>query len=54
MEFTRADLFSSYVKDMYEIKSTTTVAERWIAKLHLNSLYGIFGRRLETNNNNQK
>nr|YP_010254605.1 DNA polymerase [Ganoderma sichuanense]QUA00738.1 DNA polymerase [Ganoderma sichuanense] len=48
MEFSRADLFSTYVKDMYEIKSTTTGAERWIAKLHLNSLYGIFGRRLES------
>ena len=48
MEFSRADLFSTYVKDMYDIKSHATGAERWIAKLHLNSLYGIFGRRLES------
>ena len=33
---------------MYQIKSTTTGPERWIAKLLLNSLYGIFGRRQET------
>ena len=30
---------------MYQIKSTTTGPERWIAKLLLNSLYGLFGRK---------
>ena len=32
---------------MYQIKSYSKGAERWIAKLLLNSLYGMFGRRQE-------
>lgn len=45
------DLFKEYVSDFYELKkkataekNTTTTTK--IAKLHLNSLYGIFGRSL--------
>lgn len=32
---------------MYKLKSTSEGAERFIAKLILNSLYGIFGRKQE-------
>ena len=46
--FSSAFLFNDYVKEMYSIKSKSTGADRWIAKLLLNSLYGIFGRRQET------
>ena len=33
---------------MYKLKATSEGPERFIAKLLLNSLYGIFGRKLET------
>lgn len=48
-EFSKADLFSKYVDTFYKIKSTSSGASKFIAKLHLNSLYGIFGRKLQTN-----
>nr|WVH38143.1 DNA polymerase [Poriella subacida] len=41
-------LFNDYVKEMYNLKAVSKGAERWIAKLLLNSLYGIFGRKQET------
>ena len=44
MEFSEAKIFDKYVLDMYRVKSTTKGAERWIAKLLLNCLYGGFGR----------
>jgi hypothetical protein len=47
------DLFSDYVNDFYAKKKTSTGPERFIAKMHLNQLYGIFGRKhdlLETIN----
>ena len=48
VEFSKGDLFTDYINEMYEIKMNATGATRWIAKLLQNSLYGIFGRRLET------
>ena len=38
-------IFKEYVDDMYALKANSSGAERWIAKLLLNSLYGIFGRK---------
>jgi hypothetical protein len=46
-EFDTYPLFNNYVLDFYEEKKVapTEGAKRFIAKLHLNSLYGIMGRR---------
>jgi DNA polymerase family B len=44
-EFSKIDLFSNYVNYFYDLKRNATGAARWIAKNHLNLLYGIFGRR---------
>lgn len=44
-EFTRADLFSGFVKHFYEIKKNSTGVDRDTAKLQLNNLYGYFGRK---------
>ena len=44
-EFTKADLFSKYVKMFYEIKRTKGGSEKAVAKLLLNNLYGYFGRK---------
>lgn len=52
-EFSKIDLFSGYVYNFYEQKKNSIGPERFIAKMHLNQLYGIFGRRhdlLETRN----
>ena len=52
-EFTKIDLFTEYVNHFYEQKKNSTGPKRFIAKMHLNTLYGIFGRRhdlLETIN----
>ena len=52
-EFTKIDLFSGYVNNFYEQKRNSIGPERFIAKMHLNQLYGIFGRKhdlLETRN----
>ena len=46
--FSKGFLFNQYVLDMYKLKATSDGPERFIAKLLLNSLYGIFGRKLET------
>ena len=47
-EFSKTDLFSSYVEHFYDKKKfSTTSAERLIAKMQLNQLYGIFGRKQE-------
>jgi DNA polymerase type B, organellar and viral len=46
-------LFSDYVNNFYEQKKNSIGPKRFIAKMHLNQLYGIFGRRhdlLETIN----
>jgi len=45
-EFSKIDLFSKYVDYFFNIKKVATGITRFIAKLHLNSLYGIFGRKL--------
>jgi hypothetical protein len=44
-EFTKANLFDSYIKYFYEIKKNSTGVERNMAKLQLNNLYGYFGRK---------
>ena len=52
-EFSKIDLFSNYVNNFYEQKRNSTGPARFIAKMHLNALYGIFGRKhdlLETRN----
>lgn len=47
-EFSKIDLFSEYVKHFFENKKLAkTPAERLIAKMHLNQLYGAFGRKQE-------
>jgi hypothetical protein len=44
--FTRAKMFNPYIEDFYLIKKAANAEtpERFIAKLHLNTLYGIFGK----------
>lgn len=52
-EFSKIDLFSDYVNHFYDKKKNSVGPERFIAKMHLNQLYGIFGRKhdlLETRN----
>jgi len=44
-EFSKANLFNNYVDHFFNIKKTSTGAQKAIAKLHLNGLYGYFGRR---------
>lgn len=47
-EFDKVDLFSDYVNHFYNIKKTSikNSPQRFIAKMHLNTLYGILGRKL--------
>lgn len=42
------NLFDSYVKHFYDIKKNSKGSARFVAKMHLNQLYGYFGRSLET------
>ena len=44
-EFSKANLFDSYINYFYQIKKTSTGVERNMAKLQLNNLYGYFGRK---------
>ena len=44
-EFSKINLFDSYVDHFFNIKLNSTGAQKAIAKLHLNGLYGYFGRR---------
>ena len=44
-EYSKEDLFTEYVKHFYEMKRDSEGASRFIAKMHLNTLYGIFGRK---------
>jgi hypothetical protein len=47
-EFSKIDMFSEYVNEFYKLKKNAkTAAEKLIAKMHLNQIYGYFGRRLE-------
>jgi hypothetical protein len=51
--FTRANIFTKYIHFFYNIKKFATGAMRAISKMHLNTLYGTFGRRktlIETRN----
>jgi hypothetical protein len=45
-EFDKAYIFNEYVDYFHEIKANTIGAARFIAKMHLNQLYGYFGRKL--------
>lgn len=49
-EFDKIDLFIDYINHFYNIKknSPKNSPQRFIAKMHLNTLYGIFGRKLDT------
>lgn len=56
-EYSKCELFHSYIFHFYNIKKTSTGPQRFIAKMHLNQLYGYFGRKLdliETVNINKK
>jgi len=44
-EFSKSNIFNSYVDYFFNIKKTSVGAQKAIAKLHLNALYGYFGRR---------
>jgi hypothetical protein len=44
-EFSKTNIFNSYVNHFFNIKLNSTGAQKAIAKLHLNGLYGYFGRR---------
>ena len=46
-QFTRGNLFTNYVNHFYDKKKNSIGAERFIAKLQLNTLYGMFGRKLD-------
>jgi hypothetical protein len=46
-EFDTYPLFNTYVHDFFLEKKNSSGAKKFIAKLHLNSLYGIMGRRQE-------
>ena len=47
LRFTKAYIFNDYVQEMFKLKAISKGAERWMAKLLLNSLYGLFGRKQE-------
>jgi DNA polymerase type B, organellar and viral len=44
-EFSKANIFNSYVDHFFNIKRNSVGTQKAIAKLHLNGLYGYFGRR---------
>ena len=46
-EFSKVNLFNSYVNHFYQEKKISKGSQRFIAKMHLNQLYGYFGRSLE-------
>lgn len=43
--FTKVKLFNDYINYFYDIKKTSVGSTKFIAKLHLNTLYGCFGRK---------
>lgn len=45
-EFSQFNPFTKYVEHFYDSKKNSTGAQRFIAKMHLNQLYGYFGRKL--------
>lgn len=44
-EFSQYDLFKEYVNYFYNIKMSSSGSTKFIAKMHLNQLYGIFGKK---------
>lgn len=46
-KFTKEDIFTDYVTHFYNEKKISKGSERFIAKMHLNQLYGYFGRKLD-------
>jgi hypothetical protein len=46
-EFSKMNLFSTYINNFYTLKRNSQSPQRFIAKMHLNQLYGYFGRKLE-------
>lgn len=45
-EFDSETIFDNYITNFYTLKANAlTPSDRYISKLHLNTLYGIFGRR---------
>lgn len=46
-EYSQISLFNKYVEHFYNKKKNSSGASRFIAKMHLNQLYGIFGRKQE-------
>nr|UZS77781.1 hypothetical protein [Lentinula edodes]UZS77831.1 hypothetical protein [Lentinula edodes]UZS77881.1 hypothetical protein [Lentinula edodes]UZS77931.1 hypothetical protein [Lentinula edodes]UZS77981.1 hypothetical protein [Lentinula edodes] len=47
-EFSKINLFKDYVKEIFKLKrDAKTPAQKLIAKMHLNQLYGYFGRKQE-------
>ena len=47
--YTKEYLFQGFIKHFYEIKKNSVGPAKFLAKLCLNSLYGMFGRKLEIN-----
>lgn len=45
IEFSKIDLFPEYVNHFHAIKENSIGRARFIAKMHFNQLYGIFGRK---------
>lgn len=45
--YSKYNLFDSYIDHFYDKKKNSTGANRFIAKMHLNQLYGYFGRKLD-------
>jgi hypothetical protein len=43
-EFEKTFYFNEYIEDFFNQKKVSVGAERFIAKMHLNQLYGYFGR----------
>ena len=48
-EYSKAKIFEKFVSYFYEIKKNSSGPKKYLAKLCLNSLYGMFGRKLEVN-----
>ena len=46
-KFSKEDVFTNYVNHFYNEKKISSGSERFIAKMHLNQLYGYFGRKLD-------
>ena len=46
-EFSKYNMFNDYINHFYDKKKNSEGPMRFITKMHLNSFYGIFGRRLE-------